>query len=165
MSDSASSGYAYDYSYEGGYVCSSIGDSIVTITINGYIYAGGAHGTPIQNTFVMDVNKSKSLTLQDVLIPGTAYETAVVNAINALAAAHPDDYVLYEDANTVTADEVFRNEDGSNRTGNFYFEGGNLVIYFQPYEIGPYSSGFITFKIPADSISDYIQPDYLKILQ
>ena len=33
----------------------------------------------------------------------------------------------------------------------------NLYIYFQPYDIGPYAAGFITFKIPLKLISDIIE--------
>jgi len=163
--NSAASGYAYDYSYEGGFTCDSIGSDIITITLNGYVFMGGAHGSPIQTSIVIDNNKSKTLSLHDVLLPGQVSEDAIVSVINDMAAANPDDYVLYEDTNTVTADQIFRNEDGTERTNNFYFEGSNLAIFFQPYEIGPYSSGFITFKIPADKIADYIQPEYLQLLR
>ena len=40
---------------------------------------------------------------------------------------------------------------------NFYFDEDNLYIYFQPYDIGPYAAGFITFKIPLKLISDIIE--------
>jgi len=157
--------YAYDFEYDGGYTCSAIGSSIITISLNDYIYSGGAHGMPYKHCNIIDVNKSKALTLHDVLKPGQASEAAVVKTINALAAASPDDYGLFSETNTVTADEVFRSDNGTEKTGNFYFEGGSLVIFFQPYEIGPYSMGFITFKIPAGKIADYIQPEYLQIMQ
>ena len=158
-------GFAYDYSYEGGYTCGAIQNDIVTITLNGYMYSGGAHGMGIQTCYVIDVNKSKTLSLHDVLQPGQASEDAVVSVINALANASPDEYGLFNEENKVSADEVFRTYEGAEKTGNFYFEGGNIVIFFQPYEIGPYAAGFITFKIPAEKISGFIRPEYLKILR
>lgn len=46
---------------------------------------------------------------------------------------------------------------GINEGQNFYFDEDNLYIYFQPYDIGPYAAGFITFKIPFSLIQDIME--------
>jgi len=42
---------------------------------------------------------------------------------------------------------------------NFYVDEDNLYIYFAPYEIAPYASGFVTFKIPFADIDSLLCKD------
>ena len=46
---------------------------------------------------------------------------------------------------------------GINENQSFYVDENNLYIYFAPYEIAPYSSGFVTFKIPFEEIDSMIR--------
>ena len=43
---------------------------------------------------------------------------------------------------------------GINEKSLYYLDNDNLVIYFQEYEIGPYVSGIIEFKIPLSEFKD-----------
>jgi len=163
--NSAADGYAYSCGYDGTYTCGAIRNGIITLTLEDYIYLGGAHGMPQRSCIMIDVNKSKTLSLADILLPGKASEDAVVNTINDILRINPDDYGLFNPDNKVIADEVFRTDDGKAKLNNFYLENGNLVIFFQPYEIGPYAAGFITFQVPVNKVSEYIQPEYLEIIR
>jgi len=45
---------------------------------------------------------------------------------------------------------------GISENQDFYVDSDNLYIYFSPYHIAPYSSGFVTFKIPFEEIDPLI---------
>ena len=45
---------------------------------------------------------------------------------------------------------------GIDNNQNFYIDEDNLYIYFKPYDIAPYSAGFVTFKIPFTQLNKII---------
>ncbi len=47
---------------------------------------------------------------------------------------------------------------------NFRITEQNIEFVYQPYEVGPYSSGIITVAIPTNSISDYLTPTAISTL-
>ncbi|MEF9952789.1 MAG: RsiV family protein, partial [Clostridium sp.] len=43
---------------------------------------------------------------------------------------------------------------------NFYLTNNELVIFFNQYDIAPYSSGIPEFKIPLKNLNIYLNPKY-----
>lgn len=77
---------------------------------------------------------------------GGVYWLGEINKIiEKIIATNKDyDYVFKEDFKGIKFNQ------------DFYIDKDNLYIYFSPYEIGPYSAGFITFKIPFSEIQGMI---------
>lgn len=114
-------------------------------------YTGGAHGMQFVQVFNIDASAKKLLKLSDIF-NGSGYKAVIEEKLTALAKTAP-----YKDLVTPDTKEVkVANEN------NFYLTDGKLVIFYQPYEIGPYAAGFIAFEIPFLDIEDILKEEYLK---
>jgi hypothetical protein len=61
--------------------------------------------------------------------------------------------------------EVFE-ESSIESCDNFYFDDTNFYFVFNPYEIGPYSAGYISIQIPIEELKPLIKknihPGFIK---
>lgn len=55
--------------------------------------------------------------------------------------------------------EVLESFPGIEEKQNFYIDGDQLVIYFTPYQIGPYAAGVISFPIPFSQLEDVLDKE------
>ena len=120
-------------------------DKVITLQLSGYMYFGGAHGLEYISTYMIDLNQSKVLVLEDLFQPGADYEAALIREINNLRASGLEDFEDLEDVTEFP--EEFR---------DFYFEDGNLMIYFPPYALASYARGHVEFPIPLENIADIL---------
>lgn len=119
---------------------------ILVVQLDGYWYpAGAAHGMPSKEYFHFDLDTGSEYELRDLFKPGSAYQARLEKLVSErILAERPD---LFTTEPSVALDHDFA----------VTVEG--LVLYWYPYEIGPYSSGFPTFVIPWDDVSDLIDRD------
>ncbi|MDR0906311.1 MAG: DUF3298 domain-containing protein [Oscillospiraceae bacterium] len=144
----ASEGAAYSYSSDLGYTVTE-DDGFLTLTLDGYVYSGGAHGLPLRDTYVISLAESKRYALKDLFKNGADYEKLLIAELNKLRAA---DSEKYEAVDKIDADN-FKYLGGY----GFYLTDDALVIYFQPYEVGPYAAGFVDFEVPLAALKDYLK--------
>lgn len=138
-----------DYDYYGDFSIKYFKDNLLGLEIEGYYYpVRAAHGMPIKKTPIIDLKTGEFYTLSDLFMGGVNWLGELNNIIKDMI-DNDDNY-----------DYVFKDQfKGINPNQGFYVDEDNLYIYFQPYEIGPYSAGFITFKIPFSKIQGMINKD------
>ena len=108
-----------------------------------YEYTGGAHGNYAAHYQVLDLEKKKILTPDDILKPD--YKTAL---IPELEKSFRSTFKLDEE--TPIADRLLQKEIKPNN--NFYVTDKGIAFSYTPYEIGPYSLGQVTLFVPFKDI-------------
>ena len=114
--------------------------SFLSIYVDYYTYAGGAHGNLTRIPFVYDREGNKYEDLESILSPGTTLSD-VEDEINIQMKkiAEENGPMFYEDS--ISFDEL-------NTPPYFYIRGDRLIVYFQTYEIAPYAAGIQEFTMP-----------------
>ena len=113
--------------------------NITSFYIDYYQFTGGAHGITTRLSYSVDNKTGKELQLSDLFKSGYDYKK-VIN---------------FEIANAIQMDKdkYFTGKDGFkgiSENQGFYLSSGNVVIYFQVYEIAPYVTGIPEFYIPVE---------------
>ena len=119
---------------------------LVTVQINGHSYWGGSHGTPYLFTYMLDVNQNKRLTIKDVFQPGVDFESAIIREIYKLRASDAEDMELITEEIEEVEDDFC----------DFYFEDGNLIVYYPPYRLSWVIRWYVKFAIPVENIADIL---------
>ncbi len=109
---------------------------ILSIKFNYYQYTGGAHGNPYSLSYNIDLATGEDLKLADFLERKKMTLTEVEEFIKSEIKNDPDLYFQ--------ADYGFQS---LAKDQCYYLEKGELVVYFQPYAIAPYSTGMPEFRI------------------
>ncbi len=136
-----------DYSYYGTFEVEFFKKDILILSLTGYYYPlGAAHGLSSKITPVINLDSGEFYSLEDLFKPGSNWKSRLDSIIQKMINEDPQYEYVYKDG--------FK---GVNEGQNFYFDEDNLYIYFQPYEIGPHSAGFITFKIPFTLVRDVMK--------
>lgn len=105
-----------------------------------YLYTGGAHGMTLRDSQTWDLQACRTLSLEDLSACGPATEEAVLAQILVQIREEPDLY--FPNAEELVA-KTFD-------PTHFYCTSRGVVVYFQEYEIAPYSSGIREFLLPYD---------------
>ena len=130
-----------------------------THRIDVYTYTGGAHGGTAVYTYTYDA-KGNLVTFPSMLIDQTTALKAFSDKVETLLKS-PE----YED-------KIFLDQlDGTSNDGagpsvdnfdTFGFDGANLVLIFQQYQVGPYTSGILEVPIPFSDLQGILKPEFLR---
>ena len=132
------------YSYYSVYQYNMCGD-LVSVKTDNYVYSGGAHGMSYLAAYTGNIGGNEIFVLGDLFKDAQNGISAVKNIIKDRINASPE---LYFPEALSTVDNIDLNN-------SFYIdETGNLVIYFNPYEIAPYAAGIIEFEISPDQLEE-----------
>jgi hypothetical protein len=126
----------------------------LTHRIDTYTFSGGAHGGTVVVTYTYNT-KGDLVALPNLFLNNTTAVKAFSDKITAILKTPP-----YKDRiNT----EVFSGGAGPdlNNFSAFAFDGSNLRVIFQQYQVGPYSSGIIEVPIPLAELQGILKPEYL----
>ncbi|MFV0565036.1 MAG: DUF3298 and DUF4163 domain-containing protein [Flavobacteriaceae bacterium] len=110
---------------------------VISLSVTSYINTGGAHGSLYITLLNFDALTGKSIPNTTLFNNVEAFKTVARTHFNE---AVKDDTMLFEPLNFELPQNIGYNEDG-------------LVLLYNTYEIAPYASGIIEFKIPYDEIS------------
>lgn len=121
------------YTYE----ITELVECIISLYFERYEYTGGAHGTTTRFSFTYNAQSGKMLPLSAV-VTCREYRKFLLEQIAAQIDAEPS--VYFEDAKAL-AGRTFDPD-------QFYLTPEGVVIYYQQYDIAPYSSGIREFLIP-----------------
>ncbi len=114
--------------------------------INTYNYPfGAAHGMTTRKTPNINLKTGEFYTLDDLFKDGIYWTKYINDIISNMIKTDPQYEYVYPDG--------FK---GIEENQTFYVDKDNLFIYFTPYDIAPYASGFVTFKIPFIEIDSLI---------
>ncbi|WMJ79850.1 DUF3298 and DUF4163 domain-containing protein [Clostridium sp. MB40-C1] len=114
-------------------------NNFLSLYIDYYEYTGGAHGSTTRKCYNIDLKTGKLLNLKDIFSKNSNYKEIINETIKTEIQKNPEKY-FEESFQGIVDDQCF------------VVEGNDLVIYFQQYEIAPYASGILEFKIPFSKI-------------
>lgn len=122
-------------------------DCITSLYMDTYTYMGGAHDAVTRTSYTWNFKTGEQLLLSD-FYPITTYslfslQQNIANQIAARLKVTPDSY--FDNYKTLLK-SIFNPK-------NFYLTPKGLVIYFQQYDIAPYTGGLPEFSIPLRHVS------------
>jgi len=117
-------------------------DCILSLYFDRYEYTGGAHGSTVRTSDSWNIACSRPLTLMDLFPPDTNVRQYIIDRINEQiqTEAQYGSMIYFDDYENLV--EQYLN------LSNFYLTEDGIVIFFQQYDIAPYSTGIPEFLIP-----------------
>lgn len=109
---------------------------ILSIKFNYYQYTGGAHRNPYSLSYNIDLATGENLKLIDFLEKNNLTPAEVEAFIKSEIKKDSDNYFQGDYGFQSLEEDQY-----------YYLEDGELVIYFQPYAVAPYSTGMPEFRI------------------
>ena len=111
---------------------------IISLYQDEYTFTGGAHGSTIRTSQNWNLEYNEQFTLSDVYANQPDYLLFILREINKQIQEKGVDYFFDDYCSLVL--ETFNPQ-------QFYLTPNYVVIYFQQYDIAPYSTGIPTFEI------------------
>lgn len=115
---------------------------MLSLYYDNYQFTGGAHGITVRKSDTWNLQTGRRVPLKDLFPAGFDYQTYITNAAARQAAEQmaKGENQYFEDYQKLIVEHF--NED------SFYLNDKGLVVYYQQYDIAPYSSGMPEFQIP-----------------
>jgi hypothetical protein len=111
---------------------------IISLYFDRYTFTGGAHGSTVRSSQTWNLQKLYMIKLQQLVLCPPDYKTYILAQVKKQIEKEPDIY--FEDYAKLIAD-TFNPE-------SFYCTTEGIVVYYQQYDIAPYSSGIREFLMP-----------------
>ena len=111
--------------------------NLVSLYADEYIFTGGAHGDTIRTSQNWDFNYNTLLQLYEFYPRNPYFLLGILKNISNQILKNPD---IYFEDNCNLVLNTFNPQ-------NFYLTPRGIVVYFQHYDIAPYSSGIPTFNV------------------
>ncbi len=121
---------------------------------------GGLHADFTRISRSYNADSGELLSLADIAKNEEQLKTFIKNYVIGLAAG--DEYkengesILFDDFETSIGELV---DAGS----NWYLNDEGLVVYANPYDIAPYSSGVLLFEIPYSALEEFLSTDLTRV--
>lgn len=112
-------------------------ENAVSMYIDEYIFSGGAHGTTTRTSQTWNLMLGKMVELYE-LYPNEPY--FLLDILRKINREISENIEIYFAGPYPLVVEYFNPE-------SYYIDNGKVVIYFQQYDIAPYSSGIIEFTL------------------
>lgn len=107
-----------------------------------YEYTGGAHGNTNRESDTWSLKTGRNLPLSYFFDFGENYRRTVIDQILALAEQNmKENPNIYFDEYSLLIQKYFNPK-------NYYLTSDGIAVYYQQYEIAPYSTGIVVFTIP-----------------
>lgn len=114
-------------------------------------FTGGAHPMTYMKSYNFDLKSGNILKLEEIFNDNgkRVYKEIIDNEIKDKINGNPDNYFIDE----------FK---GVNENTQYYLTKDGVVVFFQLYELAPYSAGIPEFKIPYEIFKDKLNIGNLK---
>lgn len=122
----------------------------ISLYYDQYLYTGGAHGSTYRYSDTWDIEEARLMTLKEFFPDRPTYRQDIIRAI----ADYIGSQVAEDEESTIYFEDYQENVREYFSEENFYLIPGGIVIYFQQYELGPYSSGILQFLLPDPQIKE-----------
>jgi len=116
--------------------------SVVSVIARVYTYSGGAHGMTYHKSWNYDKNNRRFLSLQDYVRTEAQFRK-LKNDIREVIWNNPE-----IDSSAKNANWFDRGLAHPNDIKAWNIDGDKLVVTFDPYQIAPYSAGWIVVSVP-----------------
>lgn len=113
-------------------------ESIISLYQDEYVYEGGAHGITTRTSQTWDLRCSRMLTLNDICKNNPNYILCILREINRQVKCKGEENFFDNYCSLIL--ETFN-------PNQFYIIPKCVVIYFQEYDIAPYSTGITEFCV------------------
>lgn len=114
-----------------------------------YEYTGGAHGITIRSSDTWELCFGKNILLNYLFKPNTDFKSLFINeSIKQVEKNLEENPNIYFDDYKDLIKENFNPK-------SYYLTPRGITIYFQQYDIAPYSTGIVEFMIPYKTIGWY----------
>ena len=126
--------------------------NLISLVSTCYVFADSNNGTAERVVLNLDLEQERVLVLADLFLDG-GYAEKLQSEIDRILEENPEEYSdLWEKPIL-----------GEQQERCFYFHGGDLVLFYPPYELSYYTSGFVEFRIPLKNLSGYVRPEYMTL--
>jgi hypothetical protein len=122
-------------------------ERIVSITQLIYQFTGGAHGMSLLIGYTIDLVNERRMQLPHLFAAGTNYPERL------------NWFIREEGAKRKLPMWEFKGIDDDSA---FYLNDEGIVLFFQQYEIAPYSEGIIRMLIPYSRVADILRSEILR---
>ncbi len=130
------------YAFEMAYNVRYNNNGILCISLDSYVYTGGAHGNPITDVLTFDLTTGNTLNLSDLIsADNETFSSYVADEFQKMYDESPDEY-------WVEAPDQVRNESPSLDEKNYYLTDEGIVVFYYPYELASYARYFVEILIP-----------------
>ena len=111
-----------------------------------YEFTGGAHGSTIRSSDTWELCHGTILPLSSFFKPGTDYRSLLIDEMTRQAEViQQREDIYFDDYKELIISNFNEN--------SFYLSPSGITIYYQQYDIAPYSTGIVEFTIPYDLIN------------
>lgn len=147
--------------YQVQYTPQRIDGAVLSLSGTTTSFSGGSHPGSTCTGITYDLLSGSALSLDDILTDNCSADVLCRLVVDALAAMNQDGF-LYSDY-AISVEERF--------SGNYLSDSGwylsreGLCFSFEPYEVGPYSSGIITAVIPYGKLPGYLEDAWFPMEQ
>lgn len=110
-------------------------NGLLSVVLQNYQYAGGAHGSTVQTAFTVNLQDGRQYALQDLFQENADYAAVINRGIADQLELRGLTEALFEPFAGIKQDQ------------SFYLSDNGIVVYFGQYEILPYAAGIQEFTI------------------
>jgi len=123
----------------------------LSVYVDKYEYTGGAHGNTVRSSDTWELCSGTQLPLYSFFKSGTNYNHVLTEEITKQAEYNlkQNQHIYFDDYKSLIL-KSFNQQ-------SFYLTSNGMVIYYQQYDIAPYSTGIVEFLIPYATIGWYPQ--------
>ena len=122
---------------------------ILSIQLNNYTFSGGAHGMTYILPITMNIKTGEIYNFKDLFQDGKSATKKIQDILIQTIDKNPENY-FKEYKESIRA---------KNGDFNFYIDGAKIIVYFDLYDIAPYSSGIHHFAFPADELKSMLKDE------
>lgn len=117
-------------------------NGVLCVSLDGYVYTGGAHPFPIKDVFTFDLRSGSILNLSDLLVTDTeTFSNYVREEFQRMYDEAPDEY--WEDA-----PYTVYNDSANINNWHYYLYEDEICIFYYPYDLGSYAREFVEIIVP-----------------
>ncbi len=120
----------------------------------------GAHPNTYYRSFTFDKKTGKELELANLFKPGADY----LGRLSTISRAELPSIIAERTQQAVSDVDTDDIKDGTKPEAasfqTFYLDGTNFVLFFPPYQIGPYVLGTTALPIPLSELDDVLKAEY-----
>lgn len=143
----------FPWSLYGSYDFYQFSDTVMSLNFTISEYTGGAHPNHYFQSFTFDLATEQEIALADLFLP----DSDPFSLIGPLVEA---DLIVQQGGN---ADPTWIHEGTGSNPDNyqqFALTADSLILFFPPYQVGPYALGAFAVTIPLPSIASILAAPY-----
>ena len=129
--------YSCQYEYTLTYQVKYNQDGKLSILVYDYTYEGGAHGLAAVTSYNFTISSGSQVKINNILTSSNKYQKVQKYAYTYMK-KHPEIFYVTK-----------QSEVPVHKNSQFYYTSDGIYLIFQSYEVGPYSSGHPTVKVPS----------------